>query len=476
MIAPSLFAAVALAQIAASPSRGSPPPPPEAAAQAPVQAAPVLTLEQALAEARTRNLDIQQADARLRQAMQISWKAWSYYLPQVSAGATFTHNQADVTLSFPQQTTIRSFTTQNQDPPGLPGNPTNLQVVPISFLDATIQKQNQIGAQVQVNQAILAPALWPAIANAYTAEKVAALTVENARREVMYGVAQVYYGAASLKQAVSVTERQLAITRERERDARVRYQAGTTPKVALLRAEIDRAQSEQDLKRSQNAFLTAKVSLSTLLDHSGDFDVEIPPAPVPPPGAPSELEAAALRDRPDVQAAAKGLDLAEGQRSAIYYQYAPSLGAFGRYQWANLAGLTGQQLTWAIGLAATWNIFDGGLREANLREASAKVVEADAARRASDAKALEEVRTARLDLESALANKSKAQERVTLARENQQITALSYKAGAATYLETTDAVESLRQSELGLVTDTLNADLAAIRLLKAVGAFDATYR
>jgi outer membrane protein TolC len=427
MTASTLLVAVALVQAAPQP------PVPETP--------PVLTLDRALSEARTRNLDIQQAEARLKQAREISWKAWSYYLPQVSAGATYTRNPSDV--SFPLG-------------PGV---------------EAQIQQRDQFGAQVQVNQAILAPALWPAIGNAYTAEKVVALNVENARREVLYGVAQVYYGAASLKQAVSVTERQLAITRERERDARVRYQAGATPKVALLRAEIDRAQSEQDLKRAQNAFLTAKVSLATLLDHAGEFDVEIPPAPQPPQGALPELEAAALRERPDVQAAAKSLDLAQGQRNGIYYQYAPSLGAFGRYQWANLKGLTGEETTWALGLGLTWNIFDGGLREANLREASAKVVEADAAKRAADARALEEVRNARLDLESALANKAKAVERVTLARENQQITAVSYKAGAGTYLETTDAVESLRQAELGLVTDTLNADLAAIRLQKAVGAF-----
>jgi outer membrane protein, multidrug efflux system len=444
MIASSLLVALALTQTAAPPPPAGPPagatPEPSAAG-----APPVLTLRQALAEARTRNLDVQQAEARLQQAMQISWKAWSGYLPQVSAGATYLHNPIDVLL---------------------PVSPTEV---------VTIQRQNQLAAQAQVNQAIIAPALWPAIANAYTAERVATLTTDNARREVFFGVAQVYYGSAALKQAVSVTERQLALTRERERDARVRFQAGTTPKVALLRAEIDRAQAEQDLKRAQNSFETSKISLATLLDHSGEFDVEIPPSPRAPEGGLPDLEAAALRDRPDVLAAEASFELAQGQKSAIYYQYAPSLGGFARYQWANLGGITGQQASWILGLSLTWNLFDGGLREANLREASARVVEADAALRGSDARALEEVRTSRLDLESALANKAKATERVTLARENQQITALSYKAGAATYLETTDAVESLRQAELGLVTEALNADLAAVRLLKAVGAFKETY-
>ena len=470
MIASSLLVAMALTQTtapvppAAAPAPGQPP-------QAPAHAAPalpVLTLQQALAEGRRQNLDIQQAEARLGQARQLSWKAWSYYLPQVSAGASYTHNSLESILPFPVGYQIVNTSPGTPGPPVVP--PTYVTGAPITE-NITVQPLNQLSAQGQVTQALVAPALWPAIKNAYTAEKVAALSTENARREVLYGIAQVYYGAAGLKQAVEVTERQLAITRERERDARVRYQAGTTPKVALLRAEIDRAQAEQDLLRARNNFASAKIALATLLDRRDDFDVGIPPTPNAPAGAEPDLEAVALRDRPDVQAAATTLQLAEGQRTGIYYQYAPSVGAFARGQWVNFTGFVGREFSWAVGLALTWNLFDGGLREANLCEAEARVVEASAASRSAENKAVEEVRTARFDLESALANRAKAEERVTLARENQQITAVSYKAGAATYLETTDAVESLRQAELGLVTDTLNADLAAIRLLKAVGAF-----
>jgi len=99
------------------------------------------------------------------------------------------------------------------------------------------------------------------------------------------------------------------------------------------------------------------------------------------------------------------------------------------------------------------------------------VVEADAARRASEARAVDEVRRSQLDLDSAFANREKAKEKVALARETNSLTEINYKAGAATYLETTDALESLRSAELGLVAESLNADLAALRLLKAMGAF-----
>ena len=49
---------------------------------------------------------------------------------------------------------------------------------------------------------------------------------------------------------------------------------------------------------------------------------------------------------------------------------------------------------------------------------------------------------------------------------------VSYRAGAATYLESTDSIQALRQAEIGQVAESLNVDLATVRLLNAVGAFE----
>lgn len=440
-------------------------------AQSPA-APPVLTLEQALREARQKNLDIQQAEARLRQADQLSSKAWSYYLPQMTASGSYTRNSQQASVSLPTGYWIRdSGVLQGPPPPEVPGNQTTLTLEPKGFVEAVIQKRDQLGGQVEVKQALLAPALWPAIASAYAAERAAGHGTEGARREALFGVAQAYYGAAGLKQLVSVQERTLALAREREKDGRVRYQAGSTPKVAYLRAEIDRAQAEQDLKRAQNGYASAKLALGTLLLRMGDFEVEVPPSPKSPEG---DLEAAALRDRPDVLAAAAGVDLALTGRTGAWAKFLPSVGAFGQYRWANIGGFTGKNTAWAAGLGLSWNILDGGLREAEIREANGKLAEAEAARYAAETRAIEEVRRARLDLESALANKAKAEERVQLARENARLVDVGYKAGAATYLESTDAAEALRQAEISLVTESLAVDLATLRLQKAAGAFRGT--
>jgi outer membrane protein TolC len=478
----SFFAALVLAQSA--PQAVPPPPAPApaaspavapgtpASAAQPAGSRKVLTLREAIDSARTQNLDIQQLNARVQQARQLTWKAWSVYLPQVNAGLQIARNQYEVAFDLPAGYYVRDTGTPQGPPAGgtVPGAPTDFIVYPSAVASSVVVPLVQTQGQVKLSQAIVAPQAWFLISNAYTAEQVIDYNIMQARRDILFAVAQLYYGVASLQELAAVQERQVVLTKERERDSRVRFEAGTGTKVGLLRAEIDRAQAEEDLKRAQIDYRRAKLSLATALDRSDDFDIVFPSSPPEPKGPNLEQQALALR--PDVKAAAANLDLAYGQRTQLYMQYLPTIGAFGAYNYASTSTFNPNSFTWQVGIGLTWTLLDGGLREASIREASAKIVEADANKRLTDLKAVERVKQAQLDLEAAVANRSKAKERTGLALENARLVDVAYKAGAATYLESTDSVQTLRQAEVGLVAESLNVDLATLKLLNAVGAFE----
>jgi len=476
MIAARILAALVLTQsspaAAAKPVLAPLPAPSAAPATTAAKALPVLPLREALELARRQNLDIQQVNAKLDEARQSTWKAWSYYLPQVTVGGNYTRNQLQADISLPATYYVTDTGQSGPPPAQLPAGQTATTyqaTVPSSFYTDAVQVLNQWQAQASASQALIAPQVWIGIANAYTGVRVADYNSQQARRDVLFGVAQLYYGIAGLKELVIVQERQVDLTRERERDARVRFNAGTSPKVGLLRAEIDRAQAEEDLKRAQIDFEKAKLSLAQALTRANDFDVEIPPSPKIPQGP--NLEQQALELRPDVKAAVESVKLAEGQRTQVIMQYLPNIGAFFNYRYTNVSIFTGQAFTWQAGAGLTWNIFDGGLREASLREASAKVAEARAAQEQTDLRTTTNVKQFQLELDAALANRAKALERAELARENARLVDVAYKAGAATYLESTDSVQTLRQAEVNVVAESLNVDLATLRLLNAVGAF-----
>ncbi|QSQ22918.1 TolC family protein [Pyxidicoccus parkwayensis] len=408
---------------------------------------PVLTLEDALSRARKENLDLKAAQARLEQADTASRKAWAGYLPTVTASGAIIRNSNAAEI-----------------PPGI------LAPVPI-----TIQPLIQRQAQIEARQAIIAPQLWAAISASYKAERVAALNVEQARREVLFGVAQAYYGAAAQAQAVKVQERLVELNGARAKDTRVRFDAGTVTRVALLRAEQDLSRAEQDLIRAQNAEASAKLVLATLLAFDdANFEVAPPPEPqVPVKTDPEQLYQASLEKRADVAASRESVELARTQKLGTVLAYLPTLGVSAAWRIANAAGFTGSNDTWAVTFAASWTLFDGGLREANVSEASARVAESLALQRKSELTAREEVKRSQLDLASALANRLKAEQSVELARESQRLTDVSFKAGVATYLEVADANTALTNAEIGFVNERLQSALAALRLLRSVGAFEA---
>jgi outer membrane protein TolC len=472
----ALVALLALPLVASAQEQGS------GLAQAPA-ASRVLGFQQVLEKAEAQNLDLQVARAKLAQAREISAKVRSGYLPRLTAGASYTYNGVEAILPVVTGYYIRDVG-QPQGPsfnPSLPpspenppGAPTSLTLFPSGITEIPIQVHNQLGAQVQLDQALIAPSLIAAIGAASLAEETAELGTEAARREILFAAAQLYFGAAGLKEAVAVQQRLLEVNTARERDAKARYDVGAQPKVALLRAQIDKARIEQDLLRARNAYHSALSALATLLDEPADFDVEVPEEPVLPEVLKAEeLESEALRSRPDVKAALKSVERVEASRSSVAWKYAPSVGLSAFYRVTNVAGFAGRPDVWAATVALQWTLFDGGLREAELRESGAQVAEAQASARAAENKARDEVRRALLDLESAQANRRKAAEQLTLARENVRLVEAAVRVGTATYLEQADANAALLGAETGYVGETINASLAALRLLKAAGRFGA---
>lgn len=433
-------------------------------------AGPVLTLDEALAEAQQKNLDLKAARARLEQAEQASRRAWAGYLPTLSVGGTYIRNSDEARIEFPVTTAIRDTGAPTSGPPDDTGSPTNLAVVTTQALDLPLQLRNQFGAQAEVRQALIVPQLWAAIKAATQAEHLAELNTETQRREILFAVAQAYYGAAASEAALRAQTRLLELNQAREKDTQARFEAGTVTRVAVLRAQLDRTRAEQDLLRSRNALSAAKLALATLLQRDANFELA-PPAEPQLPSQQANLAESALEQRPDVLASRENEALARTNLRGVYLSYLPTLGLSGQYRWSNAAGFTGKNTSWLVTLAASWTIWDGGVREANLHEQSARVAEAEAVRQSAEARAREEVARFQLELESALANRAKAQEAVELARESARLTDISFRAGVATYLEVADANTSLTSAEVGFVAERLQAALAALRLLKSAGVF-----
>lgn len=449
-------------------------------ASASVQAAPaVVTLDEAMAHARTNNPDLRIARARLVQAEQVFGKVRANYLPSVSVGGSYTYNNLEAKIAMPTGYYIRDTVIPIDQPPAgleepwtednVPGLPTSYIIYPSGMEDLTIQRHHQWGGQIELTQTILAPALIPAMQAASLGADAARLNIERARQELLFAVAQVYFGVVTAKEAWQVQERMLDVQKAHVNDARVKFEAGAAPKLLLVRAEIDLARAEQDVLSAKGQYEGARSMLAALLDRDPDFDVARPDSP-PLPENVDDIDAVA-DGRLDVEAAQLMVRIAEKEQTRNTLSYLPNIGFAARYQMANVAGFTGEYGSWALQLGLNWTLWDGGLREAERREANAKHEEASASLAKARNAAKDEVRRALIDLATARANRVKAEKQLELARENDALVRVTDEAGVATAVEVADARNALVGAELARLAETLNAELATLRLAKATGAF-----
>lgn len=425
---------------------------------------PVISLDEALQVASERNLDLQALSGQLKQAEEISWKALSLYLPQVVAQGTYTR-QDEVLADFPFPLHAAS-----PQPPGLPPGVTAYDLVGLASVEQ--QKRDLWAASVSLTQTLVSARLFFGIGSAKDSERAATLNLENGRRQVLFGVARAYYATAALKETVGVSQRLLEIAQRQEHDARVRYTAGAIAKVGLIRAQIDRARAEEDVKRTRAAYLSAKVALAALMARDTAFEVEDPPEPSLPSTDLDTLVNQGMESRPDLKAYKYAVAAEEGNKKSQWSRYLPDLQFFARYQYANQIQLNGNHDAWYGGLQAQWTILDGFRRESDIREAGGRVDEARARAEGAVVALRRDVTQALLDLESARANAQKSREQRDLAAENQRLVDVAYRAGTATAVEQADATAQLRNAEIQVATDNLNAQLAALEVLNTIGSFN----
>jgi len=468
----------------------TPPPPPPA----PSSALPILTFSQALEEAEQQNPDFAAARARLSQVATVGSKAWAGYLPQLKGQGGYTRNSREAAFSMPTRYVVRDMgqatgpVFDSSRPAGMdnpPGSPTDFVAMGVEPMTIPIQVKNQWGAQLSLTQGIVLPEVFVAIRNASLVKESATLSVESARREILFGTARAYLGASALRESLDVQEAMLEVRRGFERDAQAQFEAGAVAEIAVLRAAQERANQEQSLERTRASYVVAKSALAALLARPLDFEVQRPSeasdeafvvlGTVPGDTTPSEEEMLqnALGLRPEVAAARKSFEYAEGQKSGVIARYLPNLVASANFNTSNVSGFSGGKNTWNVGVGLSWNLFDGGLREAQLRESSATLAEARAQLRAAEEKVRDEVRSARAELFASEMNLRTAQKTAVLAQKSAELVKHNFDAGVATYLEVTDANTALASAKLGEVTEALNVRLARLSLSKAMGELGA---
>lgn len=432
---------VAPTPIPAASALHEPLPPPPAA---PAPEGPVLALSEALETARRQAPDLAVAAERVVQARDQVDRAWATLKPTLTGLASATYNN------------LAAYS------------------APAGGAPVAGKKLNE-SASLNFGWTLFNGRAFPALASAKQLVEVARLSETQQRRELLLQVASVYFSGVGLRQLASVAFRQSAVTRQHAAEAQARFEAGLIQRTAALRARIDVVRADEEARRALFSYAASKSQLAALLDRPDtSFELEQPAqAPAEIRGTFEALLQRAMTDRPELAAARANEEIAARLRTDAWAQFLPSLAvnAAARYNDPSQA-INGDHGTWAVTLALTLPLYDGGFRYVALKDAASQLRQARAQTRGATALVTDELRRAQIDLESARALREEAEQALNLSRENEDLVRAQFAAGTATQVEVSDAEAALFQSEATALQQRLQVQLSALRVARAVGAFD----
>jgi outer membrane protein len=304
---------------------------------------------------------------------------------------------------------------------------------------------------------------------------------------------QAFFNSLATTELVGVAQANLARSDQQLKLTSEKLRLGATTRSASLSASVDYGNAEVQLIQANANALTAQANLARAIGAEGLV------APVPDTALEvrlTSLDSAALRrdaeaTAPAVVQAVAGVAATRALLTASHAQYYPTL-SFGASQtWSgaqlpwNAAPLnaifdsTGAIIgysrgnrytgTWSLRLTLAVPIFNGFVREANIVNADANAVEAQAklrdARLGLDAN-LTQTLTA---LDAAGAQIDVARTTVASAQESLRMQRERYRLGASTIVDLLTAETTLNQAETGLVQARYNYLIARATLEALVG-------
>lgn len=408
-----------------------------APATPPAQAAP-LTLEQAIQRALEVNNDIARSRSEIGVAEANRDLLLSAVLPRIEANGSLTRNSLEQTF-------------------GEGGDA------------ITILPRNDWNYSVVLSQPVYAGRRE---LRAYSQAK---LGIENAREgkhatedATLLRVASSYLALVNAEARLDVELRNIEIAQKRREQARAFYEAGEVTNVDVLRAETAVKAAQRVLAGAEQAREFAESDLREALELEGDIDPVQPAQKVPAPPSEEELVRLAAAARPDVDIAENNVRIANLEVKKQRGYWLPIITFDG--------GFTHQKSPFPAArysygaLRFTVPIFQSGEVFARVAGARERELQAELSLQDAQITAREDVRRALTALEAASTSLVLARDQLAAAEAEYEQSFELYRAQEATSLDVATSETSLADARRAVAEETLNRDLAELRVWYAAGA------
>jgi outer membrane protein TolC len=464
----------------------------------PAAAQRALTLGEALELARTRNKDLRSARSRVEQAAASVRIALVPLLPTVAMNGKYTHNYKEVTLDLSAQQAAGQVTVATgqlaQDAANdlyarLGAAPSQQVQTDISNLQNALGALQQSGAtntgpskiviqraeQLDFALSATVPLIVPWAYSAYDAakknERAAQANFDVNEATVLYATAQSFFAAAGSDELLLARRHAIEVNEKTVDNAKARLEAGVVNRVEVTRAQLALLRAKQAMLEAGDSQVQAYRALRTIIQLDEQFRVV--PEDVKPqaPESFDEQARSALKLRPEFAALERTIDAFDHTGSSNKWRWAPTLSGFGNVRAFNYPGFAGDNYSWAVGLSLDWLIYEGGLRDANVRLARAQADEQRFQLQKLRDTVTDDLYNARRALATKRSALDTAVQSVGLAKETLDLVRVQHDAGTATQLDLLTAQDALVTAEVQVAQARFDLALADLSLRRTAGTF-----
>ncbi len=306
--------------------------------------------------------------------------------------------------------------------------------------------------------------------------RLTALQEQRIRETQVRDIALAYYEVQLAQAAEAVRAQSVQQLSSFEDETRKKYDAGTLSEFDWLSAKVALANEKPRLITAQNRLNLARERFRnrTYIDDE-DFELSDPLEYVPLAFDLDEAINLGLRQRPDLLEKESSIRLRQENIKQKQSEFFPKLDLFAAYHYQNpdpysfITRTGGWQDYWNTGIRATWNLFDGGTRRADLGESKLRVaIEEDELRDLQRYVSLD-IRTHWLRGRDAIDAINATTESVGLAKRALEIARTRFEAGLGTNLEVTQANLELSDARLAHYQALYEFNVAATGIKHATG-------
>jgi len=302
----------------------------------------------------------------------------------------------------------------------------------------------------------------------------------DARISLAAEVANAYVGYRACRQLAAAFARDVASRGETQRLTRVLAESGFTARADMELAHASLADARSEL---ENQIATCEIAIKSMVALVGLAETELRarldgggdiPARLPTPAA-FTVEAVplkALRQRPDLAAAERGLAAASADVGVAEANRYPRLTLSGNISLASVLGGVGagaDSHSWSFGPALSVPLFDAGKRAAGVQAAEARLAQQRAAYATAVRTAVNEVEQALVNLDSARRREADASAAVTGYANYYLAAEANWRAGSVSLLSLEEARRNANNAERKLIALQRMRVQNWISLYKALG-------